>query len=352
VLTETEAATRLGEGQPRTFVWFTPARRKPTEYELYTVGQQSGPQDWLDVDWPLRFDNGRAPWVDESSAVRSSLWPAYRDPRGVWQRPYVSACNQDEQALGRLLPVLTQGSAAGLSPTWSGEILAGPYAAWPFVEYGLFLALAYAVREARSDTIEFSVVFQAADHLRLLQDIVLHLDHLHDEVSGFSDAGAREAWMTDPTLVPIREVIERLVVSQDWMEILVAVNLVFEPLVGHLAKTELFGRRAPSFGDAATPTVLAQSVVDADRALESTQALVGLVCADPDHGPANRAIVAGWVDGWSERCAAAARAFLPTFTVCGIDADSRAEALSRSVARQRAAAAGAGVTGPTDETER
>jgi methane monooxygenase component A beta chain/propane monooxygenase small subunit len=152
--------------------------------------------------------------------------------------------------------------------------------------------------------------------------------------------------------VPIREVIERLVVSQDWMEILVAVNLVFEPLVGHLAKTELFGRRAPSFGDAATPTVLAQSVVDADRALESTQALVGLVCADPDHGPANQAIVAGWVDGWSERCAAAARAFLPTFTVCGIDADSRAEALSRSVARQRAAAAGAGVTGPTDETER
>ena len=69
-------------------------------------------------------------------------------------------------------------------------------------------------------------------------------------------------------------------------------------------------------------------------------------------GAANRAIVAGWVDEWSERCAAAAAAFLPMFTVCGIDADSRAEALSRSVARQQAAADGAGVTGPTDETER
>jgi methane monooxygenase component A beta chain/propane monooxygenase small subunit len=155
--------------------------------------------------------------------------------------------------------------------------------------------------------------------------------------------------MTDPSLVPIREAVERLVVSQDWMEILVAVNLVFEPLVGYLAKTELFGRRAPSCGDATTPTVLAQSVADAERALESTQALVGLVCDDPEHGAPNRAIVRGWLDEWTERCTSAAQAFLPMLTRCGIDADGRGAALSRAVARQRAAASGAGV--PADEDQ-
>jgi len=35
-------ATETSDGF-RTFVWFTPEKRKPTEYESYTVGQQSGP---------------------------------------------------------------------------------------------------------------------------------------------------------------------------------------------------------------------------------------------------------------------------------------------------------------------
>ena len=46
------------------------------------------------------------------------------------------------------------------------------YAAWPFVEYGLFLALCYAVREALGDTIAFSIAFQAGGRMRHLQDIV------------------------------------------------------------------------------------------------------------------------------------------------------------------------------------
>lgn len=345
MLTEKGSTEIVEHGGDRTFTWFTPARRRATEYELFTIGQQSSPDDWLDVGWPLRFDNGRAPWVDESSVVQSTMWSRYRDPHNVWQRPYVSACNQDEQALTRLLPVLTEGSAPGLSPTWSNEVLARSYAAWPFVEYGLFLALAYAVREARSDTIEFSVVFQAADRLRLLQDIVLHLDHLHEAVPGFSDADARAVWMTDPTMTPIREFVERMVVCEDWMEILVAVSLVFEPIVGHLVKSELFARRAPSFGDAATPAVLAQAVRDAHRALDSTQELVRLVCADPAHGKANEAVIRQWIQEWELPCRTAAESFMPTFTACGIDATEQADILARALTNQRAAVAGADLAG-------
>jgi len=35
----------------RSFTWFTPARRKPSEYESYTVGQQSGPKRSRDQPW-------------------------------------------------------------------------------------------------------------------------------------------------------------------------------------------------------------------------------------------------------------------------------------------------------------
>jgi methane monooxygenase component A beta chain/propane monooxygenase small subunit len=343
VTTQQAAAAPVELGGDRTFTWFTPARRRPSEYELYTVGQQSTPEQWLNVDWPLRFDDGRAPWVEESSAVRTSAWSTYRDPCQIWQRPYVSTSNQDEQALGRLVPVLTKGSATAITPTWSREVLGRTYAAWPFVEYGLFLSLAYAVRQAMSDTVQFSVVFQAMDRMRLLQDIVQHLDCLHEDDTGFSDSGAREAWMTDPTLVPIRELVEGIVASEDWVEILIASTLVFEPLLGYLAKSELFSRRAALFGDRATPTVLALALRDTDRHVESVQALVRLVTADPTHAEQNQATIRGWIAQWGLRCEAAARSFLPILASAGLDPEGCEDALSRALANQRAAVEGAGV---------
>jgi methane monooxygenase component A beta chain/propane monooxygenase small subunit len=331
-------ATETSDGF-RTFVWFTPEKRKPTEYEMYTVGQQSSPEHWLDVDWPLRFDDGRAPWDDSSSAVISTQWSDFRDVNRTWQRPYVSDANHDEQALARLLPVLTGGSAEGVNPVWAKEILGRTYAAWPFVEYGLFLALSYAVREARADTIEFAVVFQAADRMRVLQDIVLHLDFLAEEIPGFSDAGARDAWMSDGSLVGLREVTERIAASRDWVEIVLMTGLVVEPLLGRLAKAELFSRSAAAAGDAATATVLAQSVASAQRALSTAQNLARLVCADPAHGAANAAVIAGWLSTWQPLCERAAEAFLVNFGHAPAQSRTAREVLDRVLADQRNAVA-------------
>lgn len=338
------AAPSEGLTGNRTFTWFTPARRKASEYELYTVGQQSTPDQWLHVDWPLRFDDGRPPWDESSSRIRTSQWKAYRDPCQLWQRPYVSATNQDQQALARMIPVLARGSLANTSPTWSKEILGRTYAAWPFIEYGLFLSLAYGVRQAMSDTVQFSVVFQAADRLRLLQDIVFHLDHLCEESDGFTDAGARDAWMSDPALVPIREIVEHIVACEDWVEALVVGTLVFEPLIGHLAKAELFSNRAALAGDGTTAAVLASALRDTDRHVDSVQALVRLVCADPETGVANAEVVRDWVASWGHRCEAAARAFVPAFVTAGVDAADAAHSLDRAIANQRAVLAAAGVT--------
>lgn len=340
---QTTSASPPGLDGARTFIWFTPERRKPTEYELYTIGQQSAPGHWLDVGWTVHYDNGRPPWSDASSAVTTTLWSQYRDPSQTWQRPYVASRNQDEQALARLLPVLVAGTAGTLDPAWSAQVLGRVYAAWPFVEYGLFRALAYAVREARADTIEFDTAFHAVDRLRLLQDIVLHLDLLQDEIPGFSDAEAREAWMNDPALTPTRDVVEHLVACTDWVEVLVMTSLVFEPIVGRLAKAEMFSHRAPSFGDGVTPAVMAQSVADAARAVDSARALVTLVVADPEHGAENARLIRGWVDAWRPRCERAAQALLGAFGKAGVDEALVAGARDRVLAFQRDALAGCGL---------
>ena len=322
----TERATLQGN---RTFVWFTPTGRFATEYEMFTIGQQSGPSQWLDVDWPLRFDDGRPPYSIESTAVRCSDWERFRDPAQLWYRPYVSQTNHEEQALARLLPAaLADGVADRIDPAWREQVLEKYYAAWPFVEYGLFLALCHPVREALGDSVMFVTAFQAADKMRHVQDIVHLTFDLAEALPGFDDGGARAAWMHDAALVPIREAVEALLVCDDWMEVLTVVNLVFEPLVGSMMTTHFMSRFAAHHGDPVTPIVLAGTRRNAARHLDSAKSLVRLLVEDTDHGDANRAVMCGWLDDWTPRLDAAAVALSAVFTLPGIRAGDPADALA------------------------
>jgi hypothetical protein len=240
------------------------------------------------------------------------------------QRIYVDDTNQQQRTLERLVPVWTAEMASTADDAWLTGSLAKFYGAWPFVEYGLFLSLAYVVRQCRADTVEFMVAFQAFDHMRLQQDIVQQLYQMGLDVPGFSDEGAREVWMTDPAMTPIREILEHIIASDDWFETLVAINLAFEPLIGSLAKRELFSKVASTKGDNATPAVVAQAAVDFTRAQRCMQALVELVCADPVHGASNRAVIEEWVNDWGARCQKAAAAFIGAFPSETVGADALA----------------------------
>ena len=302
----------------REFTWFTPAGKHATDYENLTVGQQSSPAEWLHVGWPVRFDDGRDPFTEDSTKVRSSHWRDWRDPFGVWQRPYVQNTNFEEQALEHLTPVALDSGLGEINETWLREILGKYYAAWPFAEYGLFLSLCYAVREALADTIMFATAFEATDKFRHQQDIVRLILDISDRDDAYSDASARGAWMEDPVLVPMRENIERIFSLYDWAEILVAINLAFEPLAGRLVKDEFVARNAPHNGDPLTPVLLAAARRDTARHLETTRSLVQFLVADPRFGDGNRQVIAGWLEQWSAESSRAAKAAAGLFDIKGI----------------------------------
>ena len=318
----------------RKFVWFTPVGRFATEYEMFTIGQQSGPSEWLDVDWPLRFDDGRPPYTELSSVVRCSDWERFRDPSQLWFRPYVAATNHEEQALERFVgAALADGVAEGITPSWRENVLEKYYAAWPFVEYGVFLALCHPVRQALGDSVMFTMVFQAADKMRHLQDIVHLTFDLAEALPDFDDTGARAAWMTDPALVPIRETVEALLVTEDWVEIFTVVNLVFEPLVGELMTTEFLSKSAARNGDPVTPMILAGVRRNAARHRAAAEELTRVLVSDPEHGDENRRAISGWMDAWAPRVDAAAQALSAVFSIPGIAAPSATESLATVRAR-------------------
>ena len=121
--------------------------------------------------------------------------------------------------------------AERINPVWLNETLGKYFAVWPFVEYGEFLSLCYAVREALADTITFTLAFEAADKMRYAQNVVGLILQLGEAVPGCSDVHAKQAWMKDPILVPLRETLELMFSSSDWVEIVVAIDIVLGPII-------------------------------------------------------------------------------------------------------------------------
>jgi Methane/Phenol/Toluene Hydroxylase len=329
-------AKPLLEGHKR-FAWFEPIRKgSPSDYESYTIGQQSSPQRWLHVGWPVRFDDGREPFTERSTAICCSNWQGYRDPAQTWQRPYVANLNHEQQTLGRLLEsTLADGMAQRINPVWSREILGKYLAAWPFVEYGEFLSLCYVVREALAETITFAFAFEAADKMRYAQNLVGLILQFSELLPGYSDAEARTAWMSDPMLVQLRENIELIFSSADWVEIVVAIDLVLEPIVGTLMKSEFLARNAPYNGDPATPLILASERADARRHLEGAAALIDHVCRDARYGGENHKLVQSWVEKWTVKTEKAAKSLKGLFELNGIAAEPFEPCFERARAHQR-----------------
>lgn len=314
----------------RRFVWFTPAGRLPTEYEMFTIGQQSGPSGWLQVDWPLRFDDGRPPYSEDSTLIRSSDWERFRDPAQMWYRPYVAGTNHEERVLDDLVAQALAGEAgAGIKATWTREVLEKYYATWPFVEYGLFMALCHPIRQALGDSVMFAVAFHASDKMRHLQDIVHLTFDLAAVIDDFDDSGARQVWMEDPAVTPTRQVIEDLIGAEDWMEIVTVVGLVFEPLVADLMVTEFLAAAAPLNGDPVTPMVVSGARKNAARHRDYVTALVRVLLDDETHGSANRDIFAGWIDAWAPRIDQAAEALSAVFDIPGVESPERGAVLAR-----------------------
>jgi methane monooxygenase component A beta chain/propane monooxygenase small subunit len=321
----------------RAFLWIKAQKKRPTEYETTTVGLQSDPARWLHVGWPLLFDDGRPPFTPASTALRCERWEDFRDPSQLWQRPYVARTNREEQTLETLTgETLKNGFAQAMNPTWRDRVIGKYYAAWPFVEYGQYLALCYAVREALAETITFATVFEACDKARHGQDIVHLLFELAEAFPGFTDKEARAAWMSDSVLVTLRECVERLVACRDWGEILFALNLVLEPLAGELFKSEFLGRNASRNGDPVTPMILAGVRRDSRRHTETAQEFLRLVLADARYGGDNQRIVQGWLSGWRPLAERAAAAMRPLFETPGIIVEPFELCFARVVANQRA----------------
>jgi methane monooxygenase component A beta chain/propane monooxygenase small subunit len=167
-----------------------------------------------------------------------------------------------------------------------------------FVEHGLFRALAHCSVVALSDVVSVALVFNAFDKERHGQDILFHQHDLHASGVSVGQGDGREAWLQSDAFQPLRRLVEELNACPDWGEVVLATNLIIEPLLCRWIFNEALWANAGAHGDRVTPIVLAEAENDRVRNLAWTAAMVKLLLEDPEHGSHNRSLLQHCVESW------------------------------------------------------
>ena len=338
--TDAEAGAKVfPDSTARNYNYFVPQKRKQTHYEDVTVEVQPDPRHYLAQGWLYGFSDGRGGYPLDWTALKAwgvdrgdperfpgsggkgYDWPAhgwheFRDPNEEWELTFYRYNSNVVRQITANVEAARQTKAfEQWNPNWV-RFVAANVGAWMHVEHGLGLyVFANANRRAPTNMHNNAIAVNSMHRIRFAQDLALYNLTLSEEVEGFDGALHVETWNADPAWQGVRSVAEQLTATDDWAEAVFATNVVFEPLVGELFRSQLVQHASPGNGDFVTPTVVGAGEYDyAQRDLRYTRTMFELLTHDREFADHNRAILQQWLSTWTARSIAAARTLQPLWS--------------------------------------
>jgi propane monooxygenase small subunit len=340
VFTDAEAgAKEFPDSSKRSYNYYTPQKRKQSHYEDVTVEVQPDPRHYLSQGWLYGFSDGRGGYPLEWTALKAwgsdrpvperfpgsggkgYDWPAhgwheFRDPNEEWELTFYRYNSNVVRQINQNVETAKQTKAfEQWNPNWV-TFVERNVGAWMHVEHGLGLYLfANANRRAPTNMHNNAISVNSMHRIRFAQDLALYNLTLSEEIDGFDGAAHVETWNSDPAWQGVRRVAEQLTTIDDWCEAIFAANVVFEPLIGELFRSNLVQQAAPKNGDFVTPTVVGAGEYDyAERDLRYTKAMFELLTSDKEFADHNVGLLTEWLSTWTGRCIAAARELQPLWS--------------------------------------
>ena len=134
--------------------------------------------------------------------------------------------------------------------------------------------------------------------------------------------------------------------SQDFLEQYLAVNLVFEPLVGELFRSGFIMQCAAAQGDFVTPAVVSAAEADYQRNLANTVELISMLTNDAEHGAHNKQLFNGWVEKHTALCLEAGEQPAADLVAVRVKVASYADILAKSKNRMQTIMSETGLQSP------
>ncbi|MGZ4552527.1 MAG: aromatic/alkene monooxygenase hydroxylase subunit beta [Mycobacteriaceae bacterium] len=314
--TDAEAGAKVfPSSTSRTYNYFKPAKLRATMYEDVTCDVQPDPDRYLTQGWLYGFANSPGGYPLDWTKLQSSDWHAFRDPNQEWEQTIY----RNNAAVVRQIGLnLENAKRAKAYSHWNSswvQFIERNLGAWMHAEQGLGMhVFTPAQRLAPANAINNAMCVNAAHKLRFAQDLALYNLDLSESDIGFDGGAHRDAWQNDHVWQGVRENVERLTTITDWCELLFASNIVFEPLVGVLFRSDLMMQISARNGDYITPTIVGTGENDYNRDLGYSRVLFSQLTKDPEHGEANKALMDEWLAKWVPISLRAARELQPIWS--------------------------------------
>jgi propane 2-monooxygenase small subunit len=345
VFTDAEAGAREfpdSGASARRYNYFKPAKRKQTHYEDVTVEVQPDPRHYLSQGWiygfadgsrgyPLTWTKLKAWGVDKPEPERGPgsgglpknfEWPAhgwheFRDPNEEWEMTLYRYNANVVRQVNQNIENARQGKAFQMwTPNWV-RFVERNVGAWMHIEHilGLYV-FAACNRSGPTNMHNTAMAVNSTHKIRFAQDLALYNLTLSEEIEGFDGAAHIEAWNSDAEWQAVRALCESLTaVQDDWGESIFATNVVFQPLIGELFRSNLVMQSAAGNGDFVTPTVVGAGEYDfAQRDLRWTIACFAPLTEDKEFADHNRELMQGWLSKWVPMALDAARKMQPLWS--------------------------------------
>ena len=338
--TDAEAGAKtFPDSTARRYNYYNSAKRKQSHYEDMTVEVQPDPRHYLAQGWLYGFADGKGgypldwtalkAWGEDrpeperypGSGGKGYDWPAhgwheFRDPNEEWE---LTLYRYNANVVRQINQNISNARETKAFELWNRNwvhFVARHVGAWMHVDHGLGLYLyANANRRGPTNMHNTAMAVNSMHRIRSAQDLALYNLTLSEEIPDFDGTAHLEAWNSDPAWQGVREVAEELTGIWDWGEAIFASNVIFEPLIGELFRSQLVQQAAPRNGDFVTPTVIGTEEYDfAERDLRYTRAVFELLVSDREFADHNKQLLNGWLSAWTPKAISAARTLQPIWS--------------------------------------
>jgi len=332
----------------RKFNYFEPKGRKATHYEDMTLDVQPDPDRYLLQDWIINFPDGTPTYSKDWTRVKAADWHKFRAVDQEWEKTHYQ---RQSTICGTIQNVIDNGRRSGavsrFDKSWV-KVLADHVGAYKHAEFGLGTSLMQAQRYGFTQMINNAILTNSSYKLRFTQDLTLYLGEIGLDIEGGidKDAGKRN-WLENPIWQGTRRAVEEIMGATDYLEQYVAINIVFEPLVGELFRSGFILQMAAAHNDFITPSVVSAAEGDYERNLANCVELIHVLLNDKDYALHNKIVISEWIEKHGKLCLAAAVQLQPIWSQPRVKVASFTEALEQARNRLRMICAETGLAAPS-----
>jgi phenol hydroxylase P1 protein len=232
------------------------------------------------------------------TAVVMADWYALKDPRQLYYGTWVNTRARQQESMERNLEFIDQRALLAGLPAEVRELLATTVVVLRHTEWAANMNNASITAYGYGSAITEATMFHTMDRLALAQ----YLTRIGLLIGGKPAVdAAKDAWLQGGAWQPTRHAVEDLLVRQDWFELFVAQNLVFDALVYPLfyqkLDAQLSATHGPSYALATDfmPTWYAETARWVDAVVKTAS----------QESRANAAVLSRFAFEWLDRFAGA-----------------------------------------------